>query len=240
MLRLGVALVAVLALAPGAAATIPPPRDPVSALYVEDITTQETNFDTDAVLDVTLSPPTDDTVRVHWATADGTADSTDYLRASGALTFAPRQTSARIVVLIKGDALDEPDETFFVDLSDANFASIGRGRGTVTIVDDDPAPFRLLDASVDARWSVRKAYTRVARFAIHKPEGSVATVRCRGHGCPLRVGAKLRPGALVHVRIEAPYKPLIGRVYQYRIRAGKAPRLTALCLPPGKVAPEPC
>ena len=240
MLRLGVALVAVLALAPAAAATIPPPRDPVSALSIEDVTTHETNFDTDADLEVTLSPPTDDTVTVHWATADGTADSTDYVPSSGTLTFGPRQSSARIVVLIKGDALDEADETFFVDLSAANFATIERGRGTVTIVDDDPAPFRLLDAFVDVRWSVHKTFTRVARFAIHKPEDSVARVRCHGRGCPLRVGAKLRPGAVVDVRIEAPYKPLIGRVYQYRIRAGKAPRVTALCLPPGAVTPEPC
>jgi hypothetical protein len=240
MLRLVVAVVAVFALAPRSAATLPPPRDPVPALSVEDVTTNETNFDTDAGLEVTLSSPTDDTVTVHWSTSDGTADSTDYVPSSGTLTFGPRQTSARIVVLIKGDALDEPAETFFVDLSAASFASIERGRGTVTIVDDDPAPFRLLDAFVDARWSVHKAYTRVTRFAIDKPEGSVAKVRCRGRGCPLRVGARLRPGTLVDVRIEAPYKPLIGRVYQYRIRAGKTPRLTALCLPPGKTAPEPC
>jgi hypothetical protein len=52
----------------------------------------------------------------------------------------------------------------------------------------------------------------------------------------VRVGAKLRPGALVDVRIEAPYKPLIGRVYLYRIRAGKQPRFTELCLPPGSLS----
>ena len=233
MVRLAVALVVLLVLAPAAAATIPPPRDPLPALSIEDVATHETNFDTVAVLEVTLSPPTDDTVTVHWATADGTADSTDYVPSTGTLTFGPRQTSARIVVPIKGDALDEPDETIFVDLSDANFATMERGRGTVTIVDDDPAPFRLLEAFVDARWSVHKTYTRVARFAIHKPEDAIARIRCRGKGCPLRVGAKLRPGVVVEVRIEALYKPLIGRVYRYRIRSGKPPSFTELCLPPG-------
>jgi hypothetical protein len=79
-------------------------------------------------------------------------------------------------------------------------------------------------------------YTRVLRFAIHRPGGTVVHVRCRGKGCPMHVGAKLRPGALVDVRIEAPYKPLIGRVYQYRIRAGKRPRFTELCLPPGSLS----
>jgi hypothetical protein len=141
---------------------------------------------------------------------------------------------------IKGDALDEPDESFFVDLSGAQNASIARGRGTITIIDDDPAPFRLLDAYVDARWSVHRTYTRVTRFAIHRPAGALVHVRCRGKGCPVRVGAKLRPGARVDVRVEVQYQPLIGRVYKYRIRAGKPPLFTALCLPPGALSPERC
>jgi hypothetical protein len=42
------------------------------------------------------------------------------------------------------------------------------------------------------------------------------------------------------VRIEAPYKPLIGRMYQYKIRAGKRPLLTSFCLPPAASNPAPC
>jgi Calx-beta domain len=209
-------------------------------ISVGDTSTYETNFDTFASVDVTLSAPSDEPVTVKWATADGTAGSEDYVPAAGTVTFAPGQTTARVGALIKGDALDEPDETFFVDLFDPDHASIERGRGTVTIVDSDPAPFRLLDAYIDARWNVHRTYTRVARFAIHRPSGTVLRIRCRGGGCPVRVGAKLRPGALVDVRIEAPYKPLIGRVYQYRIRAGKRPRFSALCLPPGAVSPTVC
>lgn len=202
-------------------------------LSIADASTNETNVDTAVVVEVTLASPTDDTVRVHWTTADGSADSTDYVQASGTLTFAPGVTSVRVPIGIKGDALDEPDETFFVELSNPEHATIERGRATVTIVDDDPVPFRLLDAYVDERWSVHRSYTRVLRFAIHRPSGTVVRVRCRGKGCPVRVGARLRPGVLVDVRIEAPYKPLIGRVYLYRVRAGKPPRFTELCLPPG-------
>jgi Calx-beta domain len=207
------------------------------ALTIDDVTTNETLISAGPM--VTLSSPSSETVTVHFATAEGTADWTDFIAQSGTLTFPPGVTTARVPMDIKGDALDEPDETFYVDLSDAQNATIGRARGTVTIVDDDPAPFRLLDAYVDVRWSVHKAYTRVARFAIHKPEDAVARIRCRGKGCPLRVGAKLRPGAVVNVRIEALYKPLIGRVYQYRIRAGKPPSFSALCLPPG-VSAQSC
>ena len=240
MLRVAVPLAALLVAASGATATIPPQRDPVPALSIADGTAAETNFDTVGGLDVTLSAPTDDAVTVHWATVDGTADATDYVPESGTLTIPPRQTSTRIAFIVKGDALDESDETVYVDLSDANGATIARARGTLTIIDDDPAPFRLLDAYVDARWSVHRRYTSVTRFAIHKPAGTIATVRCRGTGCPLRVGRRLLPGALVTVRIEAPYKPLIGRVYQYRIRSGKRPLFRALCLPPGVVSPERC
>jgi Calx-beta domain len=210
------------------------------AVSAGDASTYETNFDTDALVEVALSSPSDETVTVHWATADGTATSEDYLPDSGTLTFAPGETAKRIAVLIKGDALDEPDETFFVDLSGAEHATIERGRATVTIVDSDPAPYRLLDAWVDVRWSVHRNYTRVLKLAIHKPARTVVHVRCRGAGCPARVGRKLRPGALVDVRIEALYQPLIGRVYQYRIRSGKAPLFTARCLLPGSSTPSSC
>jgi Calx-beta domain-containing protein len=211
-----------------------------SALSIADDTTLETNFDTIGTLEVTLSAPSADPVNVHWATADGTADATDYLPDSGTLTFAPGQTLVRVGVTIKGDALDEPDETVFVDLSDASGATIAGARGTLTIIDSDPAPFQLLDAYVDARWSVHKRYTRVTRFDVYRPRGTIVTLRCRGRGCPLRVGARLRPGALVDVRIEAPYQPLIGRVYRYRIRAAKRPSFTELGLPPGVLSPQKC
>jgi hypothetical protein len=85
---------------------------------------------------------------------------------------------------------------------------------------------------------VHRTYTRVLRFAIHRSSDTVVHVRCRGGGCPARVGRKLRPGAVVDVRVEAPYKPLIGRVFQYRIRAGKRPRFRELCLPPGSLSPR--
>jgi hypothetical protein len=240
MLRLLVPLLTLLVVAPGATATIPPNRDPVPELTIADVTTHETNVDTDAVLRLTLSAPTDDSVTVHYSTAGGSAEPTDYVPSSGTITFAPRQTSANIAVLIKGDALDEQDETVFVDLFAAKFATIERSRGTITIVDDDPAPFRLLDAYVDARWSVHRTYTGVTRFAIHRPAGAVVHVRCHGKGCPVRVGAKLRPGARVDVRVEVQYQPLIGRVFQYRIRAGKPPAFVARCLPPGALSPERC
>lgn len=210
------------------------------ALSIDDVTTHETNVDIVAWPTVTLAPASAETVTVRYATADGTADSTDYNESSGTLTFAPGTTQLHLVAIVKGDALDEPDETFFFDLSDPHGATIADARGTVTIVDDDPVPFRLVDAFVDARWSVHRRYTRVVKFVVHRQAGATVRVRCRGRGCPVRVGAKLRPGAVVDVRVTMPYQPLIGRAFQYRIRAAKRPQVITLCLPPAGQKPTPC
>jgi hypothetical protein len=221
------------------------------AITIDDVSANETNFDIVAVLTATLAPASTETVTVHYATADGTADSTDYVADSGTLTFAPGVTSARLPVLIKGDALDEPDETLSVDLSAPEHATITRARGTVTIVDDDPAPVRILDAGVATRWQVHRRYTSVARLVVTRaPVGASIQVRCSGKGCPFRQKrtgrtvtglfrtAKLRPGAVIEVVIDSP--GLIGRVFRYSVRASRAPRTAQLCWPPAAARPTAC
>ena len=49
-----------------------------------------------------------------------------------------------MTVAVKGDLLDEPDETFLVRLSNATNASLGKLEGVGTIVDDDPPPTLLV------------------------------------------------------------------------------------------------
>ena len=223
------------------------------AITIDDVKVTETNVDIVAVLTATLAPASAETVTVHYATADGTADSTDYVADAGTLTFAPGVTTARIPVLIKGDALDEPDETLFVDLSAPEQATVGRARGTVTIVDDpgDLAPQRILDAAVSARWNVHRRYTRVTRFVVTRaPAGAGIEVLCSGKGCPFKrkqAGlkltplfgtAKLRPGATIQLRVDA--AGMIGRVFEYRIRAAKTPRVRTLCFPPAASKPAGC
>jgi hypothetical protein len=75
---------------------------------------------------------------VDYATADGTATAgSDYVAASGQLSFAPGETSQPVTVVVNGDGVEESDETFFVDLSNAVNATIGDSLGTGTIIDDD-------------------------------------------------------------------------------------------------------
>ena len=95
-----------------------------------------------ATFTVTLSEPSFTAVTVGWATANGTAvQPADYTAGSGTLTFNPRETSKTVTVAVKGDTLDEANETFSVVLSGSSAnATIADGTGTGTITDDDAAP----------------------------------------------------------------------------------------------------
>ena len=94
-----------------------------------------------ATFTVGLSAPSGLNVSVDFATADGTATApADYKAASGTLTFTPGQTSKQVTVQVKGDLLDEANETYFVNLSNPSNATIADGQGVGTITDDDPLP----------------------------------------------------------------------------------------------------
>jgi CSLREA domain-containing protein len=87
---------------------------------------------------ISLSAPSGQIVKVNFATANGIARSaSDYVAKNGTLTFSPGVTTQTISININGDTLVEADETFYVILSNAVNASIGRGRGMGTIINDD-------------------------------------------------------------------------------------------------------
>ncbi len=60
------------------------------------------------------------------------------MAASGTLTFAPGEQAKTVSVAVSGDTTDEPDETFFVDLSGPTNGVVAAGQGSATITDDDP------------------------------------------------------------------------------------------------------
>ena len=68
---------------------------------------------------------------------------------SGTLTFAPGATAQTVVVPVVGDTLDELNETFVLNLSNATNATIAVSQGIATIIDNEPAAsFRVNNASV--------------------------------------------------------------------------------------------
>ena len=96
---------------------------------------------------VTLAAASGKTVTVDYATGDVSATQpADYTQTSGP-TFTPGQTTKTVTVPVKGDTLDEINETFSVALSGAVNTSLSDATGTGTITDDDTA--RRLDQRRD-------------------------------------------------------------------------------------------
>lgn len=98
---------------------------------------------------VTLSDAVDADVKVSYATANGTARSnSDYNAARASLVFAAGETSKTIFVTVRGDITSEPDEVFFLKLSNPRNAAIDDGQAIGTILNDDGAGLFLGDVTV--------------------------------------------------------------------------------------------
>jgi large repetitive protein len=119
---------------------------------------------------VTLLNPAAWPVTVDWSTAAGTAaGGTDYLDASGTVTFAPMDTSETVEITVNGDGTYEGAETLALDLSDATGAPIGDAQGIATITNDDSPPI----ASVtDVSKTEGNAGTSLLRFVVSLSGGS--------------------------------------------------------------------
>jgi Domain of unknown function (DUF4347)/Calx-beta domain/FG-GAP-like repeat/WD40-like Beta Propeller Repeat len=101
---------------------------------------QEGNTGTTAVtFTVRLSQATTVPVSVNYQTANGTATIADgdYSAVNGTLNFAAGQTIQTVTVNINGDTKFEPNETFALELSNPNGATIATGTANATISNDD-------------------------------------------------------------------------------------------------------
>jgi hypothetical protein len=125
-------------------------NDSEPSLAINDITVTETDAGTvAATFTVTLSPASGRVVTVDYTTANGAAVApADYTAASGTLTFSPGQTAIQVSIAVLGDVLDEPNETFLVNLTSATNATIADSQGIGTIVDNDPPAMTIGDVTV--------------------------------------------------------------------------------------------
>ena len=145
--------------------------DPAPALAVAGASGTEDGGE--LVFEVTLDAPSGVAVTVDYATSDGTAaGGEDYEPAAGALTFAPGDVLKGVLVLVLDDALDEPDETFNLALSNASGATISVGEATGTIADDDPAPALAVAGASGAE----DAGELVFEVTLDAPSGMAVTV----------------------------------------------------------------
>ncbi|MDT5157624.1 MAG: hypothetical protein QOH51_1981 [Acidobacteriota bacterium] len=119
-------------------------NDPQPTISISDASATEADSSfnsTPAVFTITLSAPTSKTVSVEYATANGTATANgDYDGRQSSISFSPGETSKTITIGVRGDFIHEPDETFFVNLSNPSNATIADGQGQGTIIDNDPVP----------------------------------------------------------------------------------------------------
>jgi hypothetical protein len=109
-------------------------------ITINDVSKAEgKNGNTSFTFTVSLSAASDQPVTVSYRTVDGTATAgSDYTSASGAITFAPGQTTKTITIQVKGDNKPEPNETFYLELfSNSSNSVLTRTRGIGTILDDD-------------------------------------------------------------------------------------------------------
>ncbi|MGB7923587.1 MAG: Calx-beta domain-containing protein [Pyrinomonadaceae bacterium] len=118
-----------------------PNDDQQPTISIDDVTFNGTDSRGVFGFTVSLSNPSSSTVTVHYATSDDTAVAgQDYTATSGTLTFDPGDTMRTVAVTILADNINEPTETFFVDLDTPTNATILDGHGVGTIPNDDAVP----------------------------------------------------------------------------------------------------
>lgn len=136
-------------------------------LSINDVTVTETDVGTlAATFTVTLHGTTGSAVTVDYSTADDTAIAPGDYDAipTTQLLFNPGETTRTIMVEVQGDKLDEPNETFFVNLANASNAAILDNLGRGTITDNDVPPALTIN---DVAINEGNAGTTVFAFTVH-------------------------------------------------------------------------
>jgi hypothetical protein len=115
-------------------------------------------------------------VTVDYATSDGTAKAgSDYVSASGTLTFTPGVTIQTFSVAIINDPFDEDNETAILTLSSAHGATLdGANPATLTILDNDDPP--TVDFGSAAYSITENEGTLTMNVTLDSPSGRTITV----------------------------------------------------------------
>ncbi len=151
-------------------------NDDLPGLSINDVSVNEGNAGTtNATFTVSLSAPAGaGGVSFDLATADGTATAgVDYAASSLTRTIPAGSSSATFTVLVNGDTLAEPDETFFVNVSNVTGATVSDGQGLGTIVNDDAQPALSID---DVSVNEGSSGTTTATFTVSLSAASGQTV----------------------------------------------------------------
>lgn len=117
---------------------------------------------------VRLSAPSLSDVTVDFATANGTATSSDYVAKSGSLTINAGQTTGTIPVQVIGDRTKEPDESFYLNLSNPSGGYVLLdGQALATIWNDDGGKTSSASLATDTSAGVESEYAALAAAAAY-------------------------------------------------------------------------
>lgn len=130
-----------------------------------------------ASFNVSVSAPSEKPISVQYATAPGTASANvDYATRSLTLDFAPGQVSKAISIVIIQDNVFEPDETFFVNLSNATNATVSDDQGQGTITNDDPLPSVTIGNSFRTEGALGTSGNSAFNVTLSNPSSQTITV----------------------------------------------------------------
>ena len=144
---------------------------------------------------LTLSRSSTRTITVAYATSNGTATAgADYTATTGVVTFSPGATSRSVPVSVLGDFMDEPNETFVVNLSAPTNATLADGQATGAITDDDAAPELLVEDCVATEGNTGTAPC-VVSLSLSTPSGFTVTANYASQGTTATSGVDFTPAS---------------------------------------------
>lgn len=126
---------------------------------------------------ITASSPVENTTQIAYATADDSAEAaSDYSATTGTVTFNATETSKTFTVSINGDEDTEPNETFFVNLSDGGMGNpqFTDAQAIGTIINDDSPSFSIDNQTITETNS--GTVTATFTVTLNNPGANEATV----------------------------------------------------------------
>lgn len=154
--------------------------DPSPTVSFDATASSGSEGSTPAVIDVSLSQASGQTVTVDYATISGFPIGTatpgaDFTPATGTLVFLPGETFKTISVPILEDSLDENDESFVVFLTNPVNAAIGSGTHNRTILDNDLPP--VVQFTLGGSSATESVTPAVLEVTLSAPSGRTVTVQ---------------------------------------------------------------
>ena len=147
-----------------------------ASISIDDVVVGEQDGFADFV--IRLDAPTSAPLTVNYSTVNSTATGfSDYIPASGTLTFAPGETVKTVRVQLVDDAVAEGPEVFTMNLStpSAN-ATIARSSATATIIDNDASSAGTPQVSIGDLVVDEAAGTASFVITLDRPSAGVVSI----------------------------------------------------------------